>query len=159
MVKFGKYFRKSQIPAFSGSYFDYKFLKQFIRSQTNPKPQQISSDSPDQNSDSQIPQSKLTKSELIKQFCTFLDKELKKIYMCFVNTERELYIKINQRLHCHATYFQIDSVEIEKELDELDKISNINVDLAKYLRDNITALSKILKKFDKKFKHFNTSFK
>ena len=157
MVKFGKYFRKSQVSAFSGHYLDYKFLKQFIRSQTNPKPQQVSTENQNSGSESQIPQSKLTKTELIKQFCSLLDKELKKIYMCFVNTERDLYVKINQRLHCHGEYFQLNAVQIEQELDELDKISNINVDLAKYLRDNITAMGKILKKFDKKFKHFNTS--
>ena len=152
MVKFGKYFRQNQNPAYAEHYFNYKSLKQFIRSQTNPKP---SPPSPD--IESQTTQEKLNKPALLKQFIDLLDKELKKVYMFFVSTERDLYVQINQRLHRYPVYYNLSANEISQELDELNKVITTNLNLSKFLRDNLVALSKIIKKFDKKFKHFNTT--
>ena len=107
MVKFGKYFRQNQNPAYAEHYFNYKSLKQFIRSQTNPKPSPPSADI-----ESQTTQEKLNKPALLKQFIDLLDKELKKVYMFFVSTERDLYVQITQRLHRYPIYYNLSANDI-----------------------------------------------
>ena len=48
--------------------------------------------------------------------------------------------------------------QLDKELDELQKLSTHAMSLSSYIFYNITGVSKILKKFDKKFKRFNYNF-
>ena len=48
--------------------------------------------------------------------------------------------------------------QINKELDELQSLSNYATSLSSYIYLNITALSKILKKFDRKFSRLRVTF-
>ncbi len=48
--------------------------------------------------------------------------------------------------------------QINKELDELQDLSDLATSLSNYVYINITAIDKILKKFDKKFKRYNLNF-
>ena len=146
MVKYGKRFRAEQIQDYAEKYMDYKGLKQFIKQYALSKKQQ----------QQQQQQPTLSKGELISQFNTLLDKELKKVYIFYVAKERELYIEMNMRLHSKDNYYNLSPQGIDNELNELMKISSETYLLMKYLVANLTALFKILKKFDKKFKHFNT---
>lgn len=148
MVKFGKSFRNGQISAWKDQYINYKALKHFIKEQSNAKAK------PGQVNDENQP-AQMNKTELVKNFVGLMDKELKKVYMFFVQNERELYIEINSRLHLRRGYYQLDSAGIEKEFDELTRIAIFTTELTKYIYDNIKAIVKILKKFDKKFQHFN----
>ena len=87
-----------------------------------------------------------------------LEKELKKIYRFFVLQERELYLQINTRLHVRPKYETFSLIQLEKELDELQTLSSYATSLSCYIYLNITGMSKILKKFDKKFKRYNLDF-
>ena len=87
-----------------------------------------------------------------------LEKELKKIYRFFVQQERELYLKINIRLHARKKYEFYSMIELDKELDQLQDLSNFATSLSSYIYINITGMAKILKKFDKKFKKYDLHF-
>ena len=87
-----------------------------------------------------------------------LEQELKKIYRFFVLQERELYLQINTRLHVRNKYESFSMIQVEKELDELQALSSYATSLSCYIYLNITGMSKILKKFDKKFKRYNLNF-
>ena len=87
-----------------------------------------------------------------------LEQELKKIYRFFVQQERELYLQINTRLHIRAKYDTFSMTQLEKELDELQTLSSYATSLSCYIYLNITGMSKILKKFEKKFKRYNLNF-
>ena len=50
-------------------------------------------------------------------------------------------------------------IQIDKELDELQTLSNFATYLSSYVCINIIGMNKILKKFDKKFKRYNLNFK
>ena len=79
MSKFGVKFHSEQIEIWKERYIDYNTLKNFIKEQcgmkVNPQP------------DIENQPVKMNKSELIKSFVTQLDKELKKVYLFFVQTE------------------------------------------------------------------------
>ena len=87
-----------------------------------------------------------------------LEQELKKIYRFFVQQERELYLKINLRLHARKRYEVFPMIQIDKELDELQLLSNFSTSISSFVYINITGMYKILKKFDKKFKIYNLNF-
>ena len=149
MSKFGVKFHSEQIEIWKERYIDYNSLKNFIKEQcgmkVNPQP------------DIENQPVKMNKSELIKSFVTQLDKELKKVYLFFVQTERELYIKINSRLHIKQEYYTFDDGRIENEFNELIEIAQFTTNLTKYIHDNIFAMEKLLEKFDKKFRNYNTN--
>ena len=87
-----------------------------------------------------------------------LEEELRKIYQFFVVNERDLYQKINMRLHVRKKYEYLTLKELNNEIDELQSVSNTAMLLSKYVFINLTGISKILKKFDKKFKRYNLDF-
>ena len=139
MEHFGKKFQAGQIASWKDRYTNYADLKSYIKEQSTSNNAQMN------------------KSKLISSFTSKLDKELKKVYMFFVQNERELYIQINSRLHLRKGYYSLDGNGIEKEFDELIKIANYTTDLTKYISDNVMAFVKILDKFDKKFHNINTN--
>ena len=100
----------------------------------------------------------LPKDQLVFQFNKMMEEELRKIYQFFVNKERDLYQKINLRLHMRKKYEYLTLKELSKELDELQSVSNATMLLSKYVFINLTGIVKILKKFDKKFKRYNLDF-
>ena len=87
-----------------------------------------------------------------------LEQELKKIYRFFVQQERELYLKINLRLHARKRYEVFPMIQVDKELDELQLLSDFSTSISSFVYINITGMYKILKKFDKKFKRYNLNF-
>ena len=95
---------------------------------------------------------------MIKQFNELLEEEIKIIYRFFVQQERELFLQINSRLHVRKRYEFFSMNQLDKELDELQKLSTHAKSLSSYIFYNITGVSKILKKFDKKFKRYNYNF-
>lgn len=148
MVKFGKEFRSHIIASWSSSYLNYKGLKHFIKEQSS------ASLVP---ADAEHPVIQMGRDELIREFTSRLDKDLKKIYMLFVSSERELYIQLNKRIHIRGNYENLDMKGIYSELDEITRTTRTAYDLSRFIIDNITGFAKILKKFDKNFKNFNTN--
>lgn len=42
--------------------------------------------------------------ELVEGFIDMLDKEIKKLYLYFIEIEKKLYVKINSHLHIRDSY-------------------------------------------------------
>lgn len=76
MVKFMKFFRKIQKKEWEKDYIDYKSLKHFIKENIN-----------DKNFD------------VLYNFTSKLDNEIRKIFVFYMNQESKIYISINQCLH------------------------------------------------------------
>jgi hypothetical protein len=83
-----------------------------------------------------------------------LEKEIRKVYLFYVTIERELYQQINTHLHLRSGYLNFSMKDVLRELDSLIKLSHITHSLSMYINDNMQAIKKILKKFDKKFNKF-----
>lgn len=88
------------------------------------------------------------------EFIKLMDSEIKKIYLFFVNRERELYVSINSHLHIRQTFDSFNLRNIEKEFEELYNISLVTFNISKFIQMNMTAIKKILKKFDRNFEEF-----
>jgi len=95
---------------------------------------------------------------LVRKFNELLEDEIKKIYKFFVTQERELYLQINARLHVRKRYLNFSLAQVSKELDELISLSIYAMSISCFVYYNITAIAKILKKFDKKFKRYDLDF-
>ena len=142
MVKFGKKYRSEQITTWESKYINYKHLKHFIKiHSTNLN-----------NDDNPI-----NKTNITKQFVNELDREIKTFYLFFTSQERQLYVQINMQLHGKSSYYSHSPEEISNEIINIYKIASTTLNLTKYIHSNITAIFKILKKFDKKFNQFNVS--
>ena len=128
MVKFMKFFRKVQKKEWEKDYIDYKSLKHFIKENIN-----------DKNFD------------VLYNFTSKLDNEIRKIFVFYMNQESKIYISINQCLHNKKNYHNYDEFNLFDELNILAGISVLLYDLIIYIKYNIQATEKILKKFDKKF--------
>ena len=81
----------------------------------------------------------LTKKELVRQFNEKLENELRKIYKFFVQQERELYLKINLRLHVRKRYENFSMLQLNKELDELQDLSNFAMSVSSFIYINRNA--------------------
>ena len=132
MVKFGHNFPKLQKEEWKEEYLNYKLLKHYIKVEKNKN-------------------EKIDQKELIRTFINMLNKEIKKVYLFYVQQEREIYIMINSHLHIRNTYDTMNSQSINSEVSELIKIIKLAYDLLSYIKANMTGVQKILKKFDKKF--------
>ena len=179
MVKFGKEFRKFQIKAWANSYINYKLLKQEIkRIRGNINQLKQNARKTEITVASDIGHPSLKPLELIredsvsteiqdlnslyntqygnelKRFIDLLEKEFRKCYIHFVNQEKELYKKINS--HCYRVSIYKDYV-LENICNEIKEIK-ISLGLVKqlncFINDNMMALKKILKKFDKNFQRY-----
>lgn len=114
------------------------------------------------NNVDKLEDSKLENIKYTKQFLCEVDKEVRKFYLFHSKCERDLYVMINSNLHIrnNLQYITIKTRNFQlkdliREIQILINISNFTIDICDYINLNITALIKILKKFDKKFsKHF-----
>ena len=61
-------------------------------------------------------------------------------------------------MHVRKKYQKFSLVQLHKELIELKTLSSYATSLSCYIYLNITGMSKIMKKFDKKFKRYNFNF-
>ena len=95
MVKYGKKFRKIQLPEWKGKYFDYKKFKQFIK-KNNPD----NSFPIQENEKESDVLNSLDKK--IQKFIQDLDQEIKKVYIFFIAKEKKK--DINKYLHQKDDY-------------------------------------------------------
>ena len=162
MGKYGKLFRRLQIEEWRDNYINYKLLKQKIRRIKHNVFSEL--DKIDIQSSNLIPLipkddedmdlSTLYKDkfgEYLKEFIELLDKEFRKSYIFFVNMEKELYQKINTHLYIQSNYNNFNINEIYSEIKSIRLTSYFAKCLNCFIHDNMIALKKILKKFDKKF--------
>ena len=155
MGKFTTSFTNSRIEEWKEKYFNYKSLTTFIKTQSNllKNPQPLNNN----NQTSEERQFPLNRTELIQTFVKEVDKELKGVYVYFLNRERELYKSINTRLHFQKNYYSIESNGFVQEFNQLIQVSIQALNLTNFVCDNIHALDRILKKFDKHFKCLQTN--
>ena len=85
----------------------------------------------------------------LKEFVDLLNEQFHKFYVFFSNTEKQLYQEINTHLYTRENYSQFTRKQIKSEINS----PGLSIYLAKclnfFINDNLTALKKILKKFDK----------
>ena len=177
MVKFGKEFRKYQVTQWKDSYINYKLLKQEIKTirynidNSNPKSRRsenttISADlgHPSLKGMELIPEDSiiievkdlhslynLRFGNELKRFVDLLEKEFRKSYIHFVSQEKELYKKVNGHCYSIEVYKDYNIFNIFNEIKELTLTMKLAKQLNCFINDNVMALKKILKKFDKKF--------
>ena len=88
-----------------------------------------------------------------KEFKNLLKKEIKNFFLFYVDIERKLYLKINERLHKMNTYNSLTKKEIINEYNSLYQILLISGNLIAYAYINILIIDDILKKYDQKFEN------
>jgi hypothetical protein len=166
MEKVNKYFFSILfiliITIFFSEYIDYNLLKKKISElktkeeleSKNVNCENIIFKTISQNSDEQDPIEKIIKSHIgkyIKIFLTILDDEIKKFYNFYLHLEKEIYMKLNSVLHEEYRYEEFQLHEIMEEIGKIENLIQDVLDLSNFINMNLTAIRKILKKFDKKF--------
>jgi len=172
MVKYGKQYRQYQIEEWKPHYINYKSLKQKIKQIRTklPKEQQPSNtlfgvsnlnpmplvpDNKNSSEDQNLaPLFKSKYGKYLKEFVDLLNREFHKFYLFFSNTEKQLYQEINTHLYARDNYNKFSKKQIKREINSL----GVSIYLAKclncFINDNLTAVKKILKKFDKNFVNY-----
>jgi len=87
----------------------------------------------------------------IQLFLISIESEIKKFFRFYHEIERDIYLQLNTQLHNKHTYPDFQINDIMNELNEFEKLILEIIDLAEFININLTAIRKILKKFDKKF--------
>ena len=172
MVKYGKLYRELQIIEFKGNYIDYKKLKQKIK-QINEylysqfsgilSANTVSTKSLKINLYSSIKDEEYTPTdtkyivkedkynEKLVEFKNLLDEEIKRCYKFFQRMIKQLHNKINGHLYTQTNYSSYNKEDIIKEINNLKNTIYLAKCLNAFIHDNMMAIKKILKKFDKKF--------
>ena len=177
MVKFGKDYRKYQVNQWKNEYIDYKKLKQEIKRIRNVisearknenteirasefghpslKPYELVPDDPLNTSMIDLPTlyNGIHGTEL-KSFIDLLNKEFRKCYIHFVNKEKELYKAVNGHCYSRTIFREFSIVNIHNEIKQLTFTLILAKQLNSFIHDNIMAIKKILKKFDKNFQKY-----
>ena len=172
MVKFGKYYREIQLKEFAPYYINYKKLKQKIKEMKKIIPdmsQNISlrNESYISNNVRLFPsisdQLDLSKSDIncedkygneLKDFIDLLESEFKKCFGFFKSIEKNLNNKLNVHLQNQTTYVTYDLSQICTEANSLESTAYLAKCLNCFINNNMMAIKKIIKKFDKKFSNY-----
>ena len=178
MVKFGKLYKSIQTAEFKDNYIDYKKLKQKIKKIR----EIIPADSPSFFQDNLVfgnlrynldlsitndvynPKSnKLTineskYNEQLVEFKNLLDKEFQKFFKFFLKIKRNLHKKLNKHLYTQTNYSNYKEIELLDEINNLRQTMYLAKCLNSFIHDNMMAIKKILKKFDKKFNCYFGNF-
>ena len=176
MVKFGKKYRSSHIEEWRNYYINYKILKQKIKAiieKINIRKRNGTLNANNKLSIQKISlmpiRNKTTTSLLLddltilydgqfgqdlKEFIDLLDNELNKCYLFFISTEKELFKKVNAHLYTQTHYINYNLFEIYTEMNKLKVTVYFIKCLNSFIHDNMSAIKKILKKFDKKLSEY-----
>ena len=170
MVKFGKQYREYQIKEWVKNYIDYKALKQKIKYLKTKLPRREDSNillnisnlnsmplEPDNNITEDLylsPLFNLENGNYLKEFIDLLNEQFHKFYIFFSNTEKQLYKQINMHLYSKENYKNLSKKSLKREMNSLGICIYLAKCLNNFINDNLTALKKILKKFDKNFKNY-----
>ena len=168
MVKYGKKYREYQIEEWKDNYINYKLLKQKIKEIRRAIPDKkqtklekkildinpILPDGKNNNFNYFESLYKLEYGNYLKEFVDLMNTEFHKFYIFFSNTEKQLYKEINTHLYTKENYSKFSKKDIRYELNSI----GVSIYLAKclncFINDNLMAVKKILKKFDKKFSSY-----
>ena len=92
--------------------------------------------------------------EQLKEFQNLLDEEFQICYKFFKRIRKQLHTKINRHLYTQTNYISYTLEEILKELNNIRNTTYLAKCLNAFINDNMMAIKKILKKFDKKFSNY-----
>ena len=169
MVKFGKYYRQLQIPEYKDKYIDYKKLKQKIKAIQNVLPQINDNSFNMRVTSSQNLKLRVTISSsnedfnniendnylnLLNEFKNLLNVEFQKCIKFFNSMRKHLHKKLNRHLYTQTNYTSYNLEEFIQEIINIRSTIYLAKFLNEFIYDNMTAVKKILKKFDKKFSNF-----
>ena len=169
MVKFGKYFRQLQMPEYKDKYIDYKKLKQKIKAIQNVLPQINDNSFNMRVTSSQNLKLRATISSsnedfnniendnylnLLNEFKNLLNEEFQKCFKFFNSIRKHLHKKLNRHLYTQTNYTSYNLEEFIQEITNIRSTIYLAKFLNEFIYDNMTAVKKILKKFDKKFSNF-----
>ena len=182
MVKFGKLYRDLQIVEFKGNYIDYKRLKQKIkqiREHISSQSTGLFSSSNFSNSlklslkislqEEEVYNPTTSKFEVsdnhsnkcgeqLTEFQNLLDEEFQIFYNFCQSLTRQLHNKLNEHLYTQTNYSSYVKEDIIKEINNLKNTIYLAKCLNLFINDNMMAIKKILKKFDKKFSDYFGNF-
>ena len=173
MGKFGINYLDLQIEEWRPYYINYETLKQKIEMIKNTIISRIQGQNTDSNFDSrqqsystETTQKIRNKTSLLlddfqslfrnnygrelKEFINLLDTEIKKCNLFYKKMEVELNRKVNTHLYNQTNYINFSLFDIYEELHKLNLTIFFTQCLNTFIYDNMRALKKILKKFDKK---------
>ena len=169
MVKFGKYYRQLQMPEYKDKYIDYKKLKQKIKAIQNVLPQINDNSFNMRVTSSQNLKLRATISSsnedfnniendnylnLLNEFKNLLNEEFQKCFEFFNSIRKHLHKKLNRHLYTQTNYTSYNLEEFIQEITNIRSTIYLAKFLNEFIYDNMTAVKKILKKFDKKFSNF-----
>ena len=169
MVKFGKYYRQLQMPEYKDKYIDYKKLKQKIKAIQNVLPQIKDNSFNMRVTSSQNLKLRATISSsnedfnniendnylnLLNEFKNLLNEEFQKCFEFFNSIRKHLHKKLNRHLYTQTNYTSYNLEEFIQEITNIRSTIYLAKFLNEFIYDNMTAVKKILKKFDKKFSNF-----
>ena len=167
MVKYGKLYRRLQIEEFIDNYINYKKLKQKIKSIENTLPQigqknsirVISSNQsmkirPTTSSSFSESQENDNYSLLLNEFKNLLNEEFQRFYKFFKSMKKHVHKLLNKHLYTQTNYISYNLQEFMEEITNIRGTMYLVKCLNEFINDNMTAIKKILKKFDKKFSAF-----
>ena len=180
MVKYGKLYREIQIKEFKGNYIDYKKLKKKIKEMQKLLPrtsQEIITKQRGSNMESIKMNLRPSLSEedysrnsstattyydkygaKFKEFKELLDQEFQRCYKFFKKIKKQIHNKINKHLYTQTNYSSYNIDDIIKEIGNLRITMYSAKCLNEFINDNMMAIKKILKKFDKKFYNYYGNF-
>ena len=168
MVKFGKEYRSLQLDEWKKYYFDYKILKRKIKEMKGELIKDLNITNygkmpslletpllPDESNEKGKANDiyKAKNGQYLKEFIELLVKEFKKSYNFFKEIEKVLIKKINNHLYIQTSYSAYSLLELSKEMKSLSLTVYLAKSLNAFINDIMTAIKKILKKFDKNFSH------
>ena len=179
MVKYGKLYRELQIKEFQGNYIDYKKLKRKIKQMQKLLPRISKEIIPKRTSNDTTIKLNLATSFLeedysryasnassigdkygvhFKEFCELLNQEFQRCYNFFKKIKKQLHTKINKHLYTQTSYSNYNIEQIINELGNLRITIYLAKSLNAFINDNMMAIKKIIKKFDKKFFNYYGNF-
>ena len=168
MVKFGKEYRAIQLDEWKKYYLDYKILKHKIKEMkrllikdlkiADYKKRPTLLETPllpdESNGKGKVNDIyKVKNGQYLKEFIELFLKEFKKSYNFFKDIEKVLIKKINNHLYIQTSYSTYSLLELSKEIKSLSLTVYLAKSLNAFINDIMTAIKKILKKFDKNFSH------
>ena len=86
----------------------------------------------------------------LSNFISQIDEEKKKVYLFYLEKEKLIFNNISLCIKERASYDYKTINELQKEIDNLEYLSELLKEIGLFLYENLNALKKLLKKFDKK---------
>ena len=154
MVKFEKYLTSHIKTEWEDNYVNFQLLKSkimelkaFDKDQVNAKNEN------NKNGDEEGDYFYKNDTNLgltINEFLSLLASEIQKFNLHYLKLEKQIKEELKET-KLHTNIITITVKDLLKLIDDIEKVSDDTLEICHYINLNITAIRKVLKKFDKKF--------